>query len=140
MGLFNTPNPRPDYRHAYSHCNTLSSAAMTYAVTSDPKYLDTIVNAHDWFQRTQVYATGGFGKLRPVGAELKFHGDAGNDAEGEADAEDFGPEAGGVVPDFIFGAEGQGFENEDQKRQAHRKLRENVVEGDGEGEVETMDG
>ena len=37
--LFNTPNPRPDYRHAYSHCNTLSSAAMTYAVTSDPKYL-----------------------------------------------------------------------------------------------------
>lgn len=60
-GLFNTPNPRPDYRHAYSHCNTLSSAAMTYAVTSDTKYLDTIVNAHDWFQRTQVYATGGFG-------------------------------------------------------------------------------
>jgi DUF1680 family protein len=59
--LFNRPNPRPDFRHAYSHCNTLSSAAMTYAVTSDPKYLDTIVNAHDWFQRTQVYATGGFG-------------------------------------------------------------------------------
>ena len=60
-GLFNGPDPRPDYRHAYSHCNTLSSAAMTYAVTADPKYLDTIVNAHDWFQRTQVYATGGFG-------------------------------------------------------------------------------
>jgi len=59
--LFNGPNPRPDYRHAYSHCNTLSGAAMTYAVTSDPKYLDTIVQAHDWFQRTQVYATGGFG-------------------------------------------------------------------------------
>jgi uncharacterized protein len=59
--LFNNPNPRPDYRHAYSHCNTLSSAAMTYAVTNDPKYLDTIVNAHDYFQRTQVYATGGFG-------------------------------------------------------------------------------
>lgn len=59
--MFNNPNPRPDYRHAYSHVNTLSSVAMTYAVTSDPKYLDTIVNAHDWFQRTQVYATGGFG-------------------------------------------------------------------------------
>jgi DUF1680 family protein len=59
--LFNGSNPRPDYRHAYSHCNTLSSAAMTYAITSDPKYLDTIVKAHDWFQRTQVYATGGFG-------------------------------------------------------------------------------
>ena len=60
-GMFNKPSPRPDYRHAYSHCNTLSSAAMTHAVTSDPRYLDAIVNAHDWFQRTQVYATGGFG-------------------------------------------------------------------------------
>lgn len=60
-GLFNRPNPRPDYRHAYSHCNTLSSAAMTYAVSGDSKYLETIVNAHDWFQQTQVYATGGFG-------------------------------------------------------------------------------
>jgi DUF1680 family protein len=59
--MFNSPNPRPDYRHAYSHCNTLSSAAMSYAVTSDPKYLETIVNAHEFFQRTQVYATGGFG-------------------------------------------------------------------------------
>jgi uncharacterized protein len=60
-GLFNRPNPLPGYRHAYSHCNTLSSAAMTYAVTNDPKHLGSIVNAHDWFQRTQVYATGGFG-------------------------------------------------------------------------------
>ena len=60
-GMFNTPNPRPDYRHAYSHCNTLSSAAMTYTVTSDPRYLNAIMNAQDWFQRTQVYATGGFG-------------------------------------------------------------------------------
>jgi DUF1680 family protein len=60
-GQFNRANPRPDYRHAYSHCNTLSSAAMTYAITEDPKYLETIVNGYDWFQRTQTYATGGFG-------------------------------------------------------------------------------
>jgi DUF1680 family protein len=59
--LFSQPNPRPDYRHAYSHCNTLSSAAMTYIITGEPKYLTTIANAHDWFQQTQVYATGGFG-------------------------------------------------------------------------------
>jgi DUF1680 family protein len=72
-GLFNQPYPRPDYRHAYSHCNTLSSAAMTYAVSGDPKYLETIVNAHDWFQRTQVYATGGFGpdeELMPPNGSL----------------------------------------------------------------------
>ena len=47
--------------HAYSHVNSLSSAAMTYAVTGDPEYLETIVNAYDYFQKTQCYATGGFG-------------------------------------------------------------------------------
>jgi DUF1680 family protein len=61
-GMFNgAAETKPGYRHAYSHLNTFSSAAMTYAVTGDPKYLVAIVNAHDWFQRTQVYATGGFG-------------------------------------------------------------------------------
>jgi uncharacterized protein len=47
--------------HAYSHVNTLSSAAMTYGVTGDKKYLSAIVNAHDYFQRAQCYATGGYG-------------------------------------------------------------------------------
>jgi DUF1680 family protein len=47
--------------HAYSHVNTLSSAAMTYAVTGDPEYLKTIVNAYDYFDRTQFFVTGGFG-------------------------------------------------------------------------------
>lgn len=48
-------------RHAYSHVNTLGSAAMTYAVTGDPKYLNCIVNAYEWLERTQFYATGGYG-------------------------------------------------------------------------------
>src|SRR6185312_16657420 len=43
------------------HVNTLSSAAMTYGVTGDPKYLKVIVNAHDYFQRAQCFATGGYG-------------------------------------------------------------------------------
>jgi DUF1680 family protein len=47
--------------HAYSHVNTLSSAAMAYAITGDPQYLKTIVNAYDYFQQTQCYATGGYG-------------------------------------------------------------------------------
>ncbi|HEY4354478.1 MAG TPA: beta-L-arabinofuranosidase domain-containing protein [Acidobacteriaceae bacterium] len=47
--------------HAYSHVNTLSSAAMTYGVTGDPKYLKAIVNAYDYFQRAQCFATGGYG-------------------------------------------------------------------------------
>lgn len=56
-------NRNPDIHglHAYSHCNTLSSAAMAYAVHGDPKYLETIVNAYEYFERTQFYATGGYG-------------------------------------------------------------------------------
>ena len=56
-------SPEPDIHglHAYSHCNTLSSAAMAYAVHGEPRYLKTIVNAYDYFDRTQCYATGGYG-------------------------------------------------------------------------------
>ena len=54
-------NPDIHDLHAYSHVNTLSSAAMSYGVTGDEKYLKTIVNAHDYFQRAQCYATGGYG-------------------------------------------------------------------------------
>jgi DUF1680 family protein len=47
--------------HAYSHVNTFSSAAMVYAVYGDRRYLDICVNAYDFLQRTQCYATGGYG-------------------------------------------------------------------------------
>lgn len=47
--------------HAYSHINTLSSAAMAYAVSGDKSYLNTIVNAHEILQKTQLFATGGYG-------------------------------------------------------------------------------
>ncbi|MGA2327693.1 MAG: beta-L-arabinofuranosidase domain-containing protein [Bryobacteraceae bacterium] len=53
--------PGPYYYHAYSHVNTLNSAAMTYVVTGAPEYLNTIVKAYDWLEKTQMYATGGFG-------------------------------------------------------------------------------
>jgi uncharacterized protein len=59
--------------HAYSHCNTLSSAAMAYGVTGEAKYLHIIQNAHDFFQETQCYATGGYGpaeKILPMDGAL----------------------------------------------------------------------
>lgn len=59
--FINEKNPDIHGLHAYSHVNTFSSAAMTYAVTNDEKYLKAIVNAHDYFQRAQCYATGGYG-------------------------------------------------------------------------------
>ena len=48
-------------RHAYSHCNALSSAARAYLVLGDPKYLDTIRNAWDMIETTQQFASGGWG-------------------------------------------------------------------------------
>jgi uncharacterized protein len=47
--------------HAYSHVNTFSSAAMTYAITDNPTYLRIIKNAYDFLQNTQCFATGGYG-------------------------------------------------------------------------------
>lgn len=49
--------------HAYSHVNSLSSAAMAYQVTRDPAYLAVIRNAYDYLQDTQCYATGGYGPM-----------------------------------------------------------------------------
>jgi DUF1680 family protein len=53
-------------QHAYSHCNTLSSAAMAYGVTGEAKYLQIIKNAYDFFQETQCYATGGYGPAERI--------------------------------------------------------------------------
>ncbi len=48
-------------RHAYSHCNALSSAARAYLVLGEPKYLDAIRNAWDMIEKTQQFASGGWG-------------------------------------------------------------------------------
>jgi hypothetical protein len=53
-------------QHAYSHCNTLSSAAMAYGVTGEANYLQIIKNAYDFFQQTQCYATGGYGPAERI--------------------------------------------------------------------------
>jgi DUF1680 family protein len=47
-------------RHAYSHVNSLSSAAQAYVVLGDPKYLQTIKNGFEFLQQ-QSFATGGWG-------------------------------------------------------------------------------
>ena len=52
--------------HAYSHCNTFSSAAMAYAVTGENHYLQIIKNAYDFFQQTQCFATGGYGPAERI--------------------------------------------------------------------------
>ena len=50
----------PSY-HAYSHVNSLSSAAMAYSATGDDRYLRSIVNGYRFLKDTQLFATGGYG-------------------------------------------------------------------------------
>ena len=81
-GMFTGKVPlAPQGYHAYSHVNTLSSAAMTYAMTGEPEYLKTIVNAYDHFQQTQCYATGGYG---PAERLVAADGELGRSLEREA--------------------------------------------------------
>jgi DUF1680 family protein len=47
--------------HAYSHCNALSSAAKAYLVLGDEKYLRAASNAWDMLEKTQWFASGGWG-------------------------------------------------------------------------------
>jgi DUF1680 family protein len=47
--------------HAYSHVNSFSSAALAYETGADASLLRVIRNAHDYLQRYQCYATGGYG-------------------------------------------------------------------------------
>ena len=48
-------------RHAYSHVNSLSSAARAYIVTEDEHYLDVIRTAWEGITAKHCYATGGYG-------------------------------------------------------------------------------
>jgi len=48
-------------RHAYSHVNSLSSAARAYMVTEDEHYLDVIRKGYEGIYRNHTYATGGYG-------------------------------------------------------------------------------
>ena len=47
--------------HAYSHCNSFSSAAMAYRIDQDPDLLRMVRNFYDFLQDSQCYATGGYG-------------------------------------------------------------------------------
>ena len=47
--------------HAYSHVNTLGGAGAAYLVKGEKHYLDTLVNAYDYLQDHECFATGGYG-------------------------------------------------------------------------------
>src|SRR5579863_5283326 len=84
------------------------------------------------------HAAGVAREHRPVGAELKFHGDAGDHTHEEVDAENLRPETRGLIVGLVVAAKTEGLENDDQRGEPHGELREKIVEGDGEGEMNTM--
>lgn len=76
-------------RHAYSHVNALSSAAMAYLVTKEEKYLKAIEIAYEEILANHTFATGGYGPaecLFPdekgfLGYSLRANWDAGKPYE-----------------------------------------------------------
>ncbi len=48
-------------RHAYSHINSLSSAARAYLVTGDEQYLSAVKTAYEEVLAHHTFATGGYG-------------------------------------------------------------------------------
>lgn len=51
----------PGYLHAYSHVNSLASAAAFGTIGGDPHGIETSRAGYDWACSTQCFATGGFG-------------------------------------------------------------------------------
>ncbi len=47
--------------HAYSHLNTLSSAAAAYLLSGNETYKTIIKNGYNYMQNEQCFATGGYG-------------------------------------------------------------------------------
>ena len=85
------------------------------------------------------HAAGGAGKLRPVGAELEFHGNAGHHADQKIDGKYFRPEARRFVVALVVTDQGHRLEHDDQQGQPHGQLRKQIVIGDGESEVQTVE-
>ncbi len=84
------------------------------------------------------HASGKAREVRPVRAELKFHGDAGHHTQHEVNAENPGPEARRLVISLIITAQAQRFKYNDERGQPHGELGEQIMEGDGKGEVKAM--
>ncbi|MGC3991945.1 MAG: hypothetical protein QM796_20095 [Chthoniobacteraceae bacterium] len=77
-------------------------------------------------------------KARPVRAELKFHRDAGHHPDRKVQPKDFRPEPRGLIVFFLAGPERLPFPKNEKPRQPHRELREEVMIGDGKGELDAM--
>ena len=76
--------------------------------------------------------------MRPVGSELKFHGNAGHHAKHEVNTKDARPESGGLVVFLVVPPQPQCLQHHNQGRETHGELGEKVVKRDRESEVQTV--
>src|SRR5882762_6969528 len=83
-------------------------------------------------------AARGFRKRSPVRAELKFHRDAGDNAQRKIHPEDPRPETCRTIVMFIAGSQRFGLQVDEQQRQSHRQLRKDVVKCNRESEVQPV--
>lgn len=89
-------------------------------------------------QRLADHSAGEVRESGPVGAELKFQWNAGDDAEGKAHRKDLRPESGDLQILLIAGPQRPAPQVEQQEGEAHRQLRKEVVECGGEGELKAV--
>src|ERR1044071_4956246 len=73
--------------------------------------------------RRSDHDPGRLGQKRPSVTELELHGDPSDHANQEIDGKYLRPEAGRFVVTLVLTADGNGFERDDQQRQAHGQLR-----------------
>src|SRR6266581_5443651 len=86
-------------------------------------------------QRLSDHAAGVFGKIRPVRSELELHRNAGDDADREIESEDLGPKPDSLIVFFVTGPERAPFPVNQEPREPHRELREQVMVNDRESEL-----
>src|SRR4029077_2095223 len=77
-------------------------------------------------QRLSNYSAGISGKIRPVRAELKFHRDSGDDADGEIESENFCPKPNRAIVFLVTTSERAPFPVNQKPRQPHGELRKQV--------------
>ncbi len=74
--LYLEDNAKFGVRHAYSHVNSLSSAAMAYAVKHDEIYLEIIKKAYKLLTEKHIFATGTYGPAEELFKEDGYLGEA----------------------------------------------------------------
>src|SRR6266576_2873628 len=86
-------------------------------------------------ERLSDYSTGVTREVRPIRSELKFHGNSGDDTDGEIEPKDFGPKPNCSVVFFVTSSKGAPFPVNQEPSQPHRELRKQVVVDDREPEL-----